>query len=222
MCRLADVVGFGISYSFGSENHEFDRETKLDPDKQAYAAPRLKKIYVAPQLTEHGSVAQLTGSVLNSSSQNRVNKPLIIPRSDTVVPGGKKIGNSHVPLIVKDLAAPDAKSSGTDRVPSVGGDRVPLILKKDAGTQDNDQPQKTAPASEDNKAQEVPPASPTADDEAATELALNDIGRVRLRTQAPLLYDEYRRNRATGSFILVDEATHTTVGAGMILAPLGE
>ena len=53
-------------------------------------------------------------------------------------------------------------------------------------------------------------------DETATELALNDIGRIRLRTQAPLLYDEYRRNRSTGSFILVDEATNDTVAAGMV------
>ncbi len=56
-------------------------------------------------------------------------------------------------------------------------------------------------------------------DDVAGELTLNEIGRVRLRTTAPLFYDEYRRNRATGSFILVDEATDFTVGAGMILAP---
>jgi bifunctional enzyme CysN/CysC len=55
-------------------------------------------------------------------------------------------------------------------------------------------------------------------DESASELALNDIGRIRLRTQSPLLFDEYRRNRATGSFILVDEATHATAAAGMVLA----
>ncbi|MEZ5165195.1 MAG: sulfate adenylyltransferase subunit CysN [Acidimicrobiales bacterium] len=54
-------------------------------------------------------------------------------------------------------------------------------------------------------------------DESATELALNEIGRVQLRTQAPLFFDEYRRNRLTGSFILIDEATNVTVGAGMIL-----
>jgi sulfate adenylyltransferase subunit 1 (EFTu-like GTPase family) len=35
---------------------------------------------------------------------------------------------------------------------------------------------------------------------------------------APICYDEYRRNRATGSFILVDEATNATVGAGMLLS----
>ena len=35
---------------------------------------------------------------------------------------------------------------------------------------------------------------------------MNDIGRVRLRTTAPLFFDEYRRNRTTGSFILIDEA----------------
>jgi bifunctional enzyme CysN/CysC len=54
-------------------------------------------------------------------------------------------------------------------------------------------------------------------DETAVELSLNEIGRVQLRTQAPLFFDEYRRNRDTGSFILIDEATNVTVGAGMIL-----
>ncbi len=54
-------------------------------------------------------------------------------------------------------------------------------------------------------------------DEDADELALNEIGRVSLRTTAPLFYDEYRRNRITGSFILVDEVTNNTVAAGMIL-----
>ena len=55
-------------------------------------------------------------------------------------------------------------------------------------------------------------------DESAESLGLNEIGRVTLRTTAPLFYDEYRRNRATGSFILVDEATNATVAAGMMLA----
>jgi len=54
-------------------------------------------------------------------------------------------------------------------------------------------------------------------DEAATDLKLNEIGRVELRMTAPLFYDGYRRNRTTGSIILVDEATNATVGAGMIL-----
>jgi bifunctional enzyme CysN/CysC len=54
-------------------------------------------------------------------------------------------------------------------------------------------------------------------DEHARQLGLNDIGRIRLRTTVPLIFDEYRRNRATGSFILVDEATNGTVGAGMII-----
>lgn len=49
-----------------------------------------------------------------------------------------------------------------------------------------------------------------------TTLGLNDIGRVRLRTTVPLLCDEYRRNRITGGFVLMDEATNRTVGAGMI------
>ena len=54
-------------------------------------------------------------------------------------------------------------------------------------------------------------------DECATSLELNQIGRVRLRTTTPLLADEYRRNRTTGGFVLIDEATNVTVGAGMIL-----
>ena len=54
-------------------------------------------------------------------------------------------------------------------------------------------------------------------DEEAGELRLNDIGRIRLRTTQPLFADEYRRNRTTGGFILVDEATNATAGAGMIL-----
>lgn len=56
-------------------------------------------------------------------------------------------------------------------------------------------------------------------DESADHLGLNDIGRVRLRTTQPLFFDEYRRNRETGSFILVDESTNATVGAGMINGP---
>jgi bifunctional enzyme CysN/CysC len=54
-------------------------------------------------------------------------------------------------------------------------------------------------------------------DEDADELDLNEIGRVRLRAQAPVMFDEYRRSRATGSLILVDPATNNTVAAGMIL-----
>jgi sulfate adenylyltransferase subunit 1 (EFTu-like GTPase family) len=49
------------------------------------------------------------------------------------------------------------------------------------------------------------------------ELGLNEIGRVRLRTARPVAFDPYARNRATGSFILIDEATNDTVGAGMIV-----
>ena len=54
-------------------------------------------------------------------------------------------------------------------------------------------------------------------DEEATGLELNEIGRLSLRLSAPLLVDEYRRNRVTGSFILIDESTNDTVGAGMVL-----
>ena len=49
------------------------------------------------------------------------------------------------------------------------------------------------------------------------EVRLNDIARVSLQTSAPLHFDRYRRNRATGSFILIDEQTNSTVAAGMIV-----
>ncbi len=51
---------------------------------------------------------------------------------------------------------------------------------------------------------------------APGELELNDIGSVRLRISAPLAFDPYLGNRRTGSFILIDEATNETVGAGMV------
>ncbi len=51
----------------------------------------------------------------------------------------------------------------------------------------------------------------------ADQLTLNEIGRVRLRCSSPLMADPYARNRTTGSFILIDEASNDTVGAGMVL-----
>ena len=54
-------------------------------------------------------------------------------------------------------------------------------------------------------------------DDGVESLGLNEIGRLTLRTAAPLVYDAYSRNRTTGSFILVDEGTNETVGAGIIL-----
>ncbi|MDN5762629.1 MAG: GTP-binding protein [Microlunatus sp.] len=53
-------------------------------------------------------------------------------------------------------------------------------------------------------------------DETASELALNEIGRVQLRTTVPFFVDPYQVNRSTGSFILVDESTNRTVAAGVI------
>jgi bifunctional enzyme CysN/CysC len=53
-------------------------------------------------------------------------------------------------------------------------------------------------------------------DETATELALNEIGRVQLRVTQPMFIDPYQENRQTGSFILIDEGTNRTVAAGMI------
>jgi sulfate adenylyltransferase large subunit len=53
-------------------------------------------------------------------------------------------------------------------------------------------------------------------DQQVESLGLNEIGRVQLRTTVPLLIDPYSKNRVTGSFILVDEATGLTAGAGII------
>jgi bifunctional enzyme CysN/CysC len=54
-------------------------------------------------------------------------------------------------------------------------------------------------------------------DKTATALKINELGRISLRTQVPLLLDEYSRNAATGSFILIDPHNNGTVAAGMIL-----
>ncbi len=54
-------------------------------------------------------------------------------------------------------------------------------------------------------------------DEDAETLELNDLGRVRLALTEPLVFDSYRRNRVTGSLIVIDEATNETVAAGTIL-----
>ncbi len=54
-------------------------------------------------------------------------------------------------------------------------------------------------------------------DESASALALNDLGRVRMELSAPLVFDSYRRNRTTGSLIVIDQATNETVAAGVIL-----
>lgn len=49
------------------------------------------------------------------------------------------------------------------------------------------------------------------------EIGLNDVGRIKIRTTTPLMYDTYRRNRQTGSFVLIDEATNVTIAACMII-----
>ena len=54
-------------------------------------------------------------------------------------------------------------------------------------------------------------------DESATTLELNDLARVHMELSTPLVFDSYRRNRVTGSLIVIDEATNDTVAAGVIL-----
>jgi bifunctional enzyme CysN/CysC/sulfate adenylyltransferase subunit 1 len=52
------------------------------------------------------------------------------------------------------------------------------------------------------------------------ELAMNDIGEIKLRTSKPLIFDGYANNRLTGSFILIEPGTNATAAAGMLLPPL--
>jgi bifunctional enzyme CysN/CysC/sulfate adenylyltransferase subunit 1 len=56
-------------------------------------------------------------------------------------------------------------------------------------------------------------------EEGTTPLAINDIGTVKIRTAKPLVFDGYHFNRLTGSFILIEQGTNITVGAGMLSAP---
>jgi bifunctional enzyme CysN/CysC/sulfate adenylyltransferase subunit 1 len=56
-------------------------------------------------------------------------------------------------------------------------------------------------------------------EDGITELAMNDLGEVRIKTAKPLVYDGYATNRLTGSFILIEPGTNATVGAGMLLPP---
>ena len=49
------------------------------------------------------------------------------------------------------------------------------------------------------------------------QIGMNDIARIQIRTTTPLFFDSYRKNRITGSVILIDEGTNETVGAGMII-----
>jgi bifunctional enzyme CysN/CysC/sulfate adenylyltransferase subunit 1 len=51
------------------------------------------------------------------------------------------------------------------------------------------------------------------------ELAMNDIGTIRLKTAKPLVFDGYTNNRLTGSFILIEQGTNATVAAGMFSQP---
>jgi bifunctional enzyme CysN/CysC len=59
----------------------------------------------------------------------------------------------------------------------------------------------------------------TLEEEKVQCLGLNEIGKISLKTAMSLVYDEYYRNRRLGGFIVIDEGTHATVGAGMLLEP---
>ena len=52
--------------------------------------------------------------------------------------------------------------------------------------------------------------------ETADSLKMNDIARVVMKVQQPIVFDDYAHNRGTGSFIIIDETSNNTVAAGMI------
>jgi len=56
-------------------------------------------------------------------------------------------------------------------------------------------------------------------EDGITELTMNDLGEIRIKTAKPLIYDGYATNRLTGSFILIESGTNATVAAGMLLPP---
>jgi sulfate adenylyltransferase subunit 1 len=53
--------------------------------------------------------------------------------------------------------------------------------------------------------------------EGVANFQMNEIGRISMRTAVPLIHDSYRRNRITGSFVLIDPNSNETVAAGMIV-----
>jgi sulfate adenylyltransferase subunit 1 len=53
--------------------------------------------------------------------------------------------------------------------------------------------------------------------EDITHIEMNDIARISIRASKPIFYDAYKRNRSTGSIIIIDEQTNETIGAGMII-----
>jgi sulfate adenylyltransferase subunit 1 len=57
----------------------------------------------------------------------------------------------------------------------------------------------------------------TLEEQATTDLKMNDIARITFKLAQPLMVDSYNTNRATGAFIVIDESTNNTVGAGMIV-----
>ena len=57
----------------------------------------------------------------------------------------------------------------------------------------------------------------TLEEQATTDLKMNDIARITFKLGQPLMVDSYSTNRSTGAFIIIDESTNNTVGAGMIV-----
>jgi bifunctional enzyme CysN/CysC/sulfate adenylyltransferase subunit 1 len=57
-------------------------------------------------------------------------------------------------------------------------------------------------------------------EDGITELVMNDLGEIRLKTAKPLIFDGYATNRLTGSFILIEPGTNATIAAGMLLPPI--
>ncbi|MFF0709048.1 adenylyl-sulfate kinase [Gordonia sputi] len=124
-----------------------------------------------------------------------------VGRGDVIVSGAE---DAHLPVAARELSATVCWLSET---PLHAGDRV--ALKQGASTV-----RATVQALE----RKLDPET-LLEQVGPSELALNDIGTLTLRTSSVVVADPYASNRDTGAFILIDEASNDTVGAGTILEP---
>ncbi|MGV9824267.1 adenylyl-sulfate kinase [Gordonia sp. NPDC003429] len=124
-----------------------------------------------------------------------------VGRGDVFVSGAD---DAHLPVLARELSATVCWMSET---PLHAGDRV--ALKQGAST---------VRATVQSLERRLDPES-LLEQVGPSELGLNDIGTVTLRTSSVVVADPYVSNRSTGAFILIDEASNDTVGAGTILEP---
>jgi len=187
---------------------------------------------IRPQSDAHhdyrGYAGQVAGGVLRPGDQ-----VVILPSGRTttiarIEEGGRPVDAAYPPMSVTLILADDVDISRGDLIarpgnqPTVGQDLEAMVCwmtdkpLQSRGRYAIKHTTKWARASVSELVYRLD--INTGEQEASpSELGLNALGRIKLRTTAPLVYDPYQQNRTTGSFILVDEATNATVAAGMLL-----